>query len=133
MLGCKQSHYDALYGTGNILVLEDDVTFAPNFWHAIEQLNPPPHWEMIQLGGRHLSMPVPYDTGMVRCTQTDMTHAYIVRNPEEWIRDASQHYPGLAIDIVYNRLHLRRYAPVNWIAGQLPGYSDIALTWREHS
>lgn len=128
---CTMSHHKALgMATGNTLILEDDAILDPYFWEVIEDLRPSEGviagWDMIQLGGAHITKPTNLQNGLVRCGETLFTHAYIVSQTSALhISHQLNLYSQNTIDHEFNRLKLRRYAPTRWIANQAAGYSDI--------
>lgn len=129
MLDCTHMHKHilSLY-RGPLLVMEDDAVIPTHFWTAIDDLDIDtihPQWDIIQLGGRHLTGPIRMSHGdLVRCLDTDLTHAYIVRDPADIARQIRPNTMQ-SIDDQFNQMNLYRYAPREWLVGQAAGQSDI--------
>lgn len=139
--GCYRSHQRVLEeaasdGLASVLVFEDDATFVGDFagrlaalWSALPQGG-----GQIYLGGQHLRDPVDVNDLLVRCVNTNRTHAYAVCG-SEWIRSlyrwlhAGVHWRGRHhVDHHYGRQHqtgVPTYAPRDWLCGQAAGNSDI--------
>lgn len=84
--GCRQAHLKILHsqwrrGIQSTLVLEDDAIWGTNVterWNLISE-KIPDDWDMVMLGGEHISAPALIDTHVVRCINTRRTHAYLIR------------------------------------------------------
>jgi hypothetical protein len=143
--GCYRSHVriieDALNaGHENILIFEDDATFAPGFAaKAREYLAAlPSDWVQAYFGGQHLRPPlaVPGNRLVVRASNVNRTHAYAIRGRVgmlrlyRWLHASDQWKNGFHIDHHYGRMHKEQrsgfYAPANWLCGQAAGQSNIS-------
>lgn len=66
----------------NILILEDDVEFHPQFEHLfnnfIEQV--PDNWDMIFFGGNHIRGTIPISTNVHKLLGSYAIHAYIIKD-----------------------------------------------------
>ena len=134
-LGCLHTHRKLLSHIVRknriVLILEDDVIFRPQFCENLIALLAvvPDDWEQIYLGGNHRKAPRVASDGLLRCTYTTATHAYIV-NPRgaEKLLAATDDYVG-HIDQAFGRAHERgeviAYAPRLWLCGQDDGVSDV--------
>ncbi|WP_152097269.1 glycosyltransferase family 25 protein [Lacipirellula parvula] len=147
--GCFMSHLRILEealldGVTSLLILEDDLCFAPDFrQRAMEFLGRvPSNWDGLLLGGQHLMRPHYVSDGVVRVLNGNRTHAHALQG--RYIRAAYQHLcnfaehllaPSHHVDHRLGTLHLRGdyniYAPNPWLVGQAAGSSDI--TGREES
>ena len=135
--GCRQSHIhihqDALLaGHESILILEDDCEIRDDFALKLEEfLNKvPDDWETLMLGGQHMKTPELISEGLVRCKNTQRTHALALRGRA--IKDVYQMYCGTNVHIDWRLgpfLGRRRqtYAPQPLLIGQTAGKSDITL------
>lgn len=133
--GCRQSHIkihqDALMaGHESILILEDDCEIRDDFITKLtEFLNKVPEdWEALMLGGQHMKDPELIEEGLVRCKNTQRTHALAFRGRA--IKDVYQMYCGTNVHIDWRLgpfLGRRRqtYAPHPLLIGQTAGKSDI--------
>jgi hypothetical protein len=144
--GCARSHHRVLewasaVGVERLLVLEDDVTFVPDFAARLAALGVPADCEQLYLGGQHLATPapVPGRADIVSGRNVNRTHAYGVfgRPALEKLRDwvgapdwKCRHH----VDHRFGELHRARgvnvYAVRPWLCGQAEGRSDI--TTRTH-
>jgi len=144
--GCWRSHLrlweDMLnLNVPGIVVLEEDVLYRG--WHGILDFLAaiPADWDMVYLGGQHLSPPVTagLPPGVVRGTNINRTHAYIVRNnlrtqAAYWRLCDMSAAPGCRqhIDYVLGSLHaaglLTAYAPARWFCGQAAGNGRSSTT-----
>jgi hypothetical protein len=133
--GCMQSHRQILEqclldGVDSILVLEDDALLMPNFREDLTAFmtEVPPDWECLMLGGQHMKAPIPVSERVVRCTNTQRTHAYILRGSiirdlyREWVsrKGHCDHSMG---PFCADR---RTYAPTRFLIAQKGGSSDIS-------
>lgn len=130
-LGCRLSHEQALrYAatrTAPVLILEDDVSFVDDFQDRFAMtISRFPPWELIYLGGNHVSRPVEHSPGIVRPTKIYTTGAYMV-TPDGASRLLSliKQWPNRQIDVAYSNSRLPTYAFSPAIATQRPGFSDI--------
>lgn len=113
---------------GDTLVLEDDAILVPGWQQVLAGLTVPEDWDLLYLGGQHFARPEQIAPGLLRCTKTTRTHAYVVR---------AQSVPRLLAatdrpDHVSNSLAaaqqsgmLVAYAVYPWLAGQAAGFSTI--------
>lgn len=135
--GCWRSHLLVLRqavadGVNSIAIFEDDAAFKPDFGERYQELiDSLSHgWAVLHLGGQHSRPPVPVVPGVVRCTGTTRTHAYVLRG--EVIRvllnclehaDGSQHLDN----ITARELAMwPDFAPAPFLVNQRGGYSDVA-------
>ena len=133
--GCRQSHIlihqkALMAGHEKILILEDDCELREDF---IERLTKfltivPDDWECLMLGGQNMKEPELIVEGLVRCKNTQRTHALAFRG--QAIRDVYQMYCGTNVHIDWRLgpfMGRRRqtYAPQPFIIGQTQGKSDI--------
>lgn len=134
--GCLQTHRQILEkaimdGVQSLLVLEDDAYLVPDFTTKVARflLNVPPDWEQLMFGGQHIATPIPVSSGVVRCQDTQRTHAYAIRGVfmrdlyRVWASTASMH-----CDHAMGPLQkgYRVYAPSPFLIGQAEGKSDIS-------
>ena len=135
--GCRQSHLrvleDAMMdGIQTLMVLEDDVRFVPNFEVKLAQFlkRVPSDWEGLMIGGQNQGPTTPTGIeGIVRSTNTQRTHAYVVRGLEPmqdlyrlWAR-CDRH-----IDHWFGQWQQRHpvYQPEPFLCGQDETSSDIS-------
>jgi len=132
--GCRQSHVGILQHclmeeVTSVLILEDDATVMSSFCEdagAFMELVPD-DWQGIMLGGQHHREPIALQSGLVRVTYAQRTHAYACRG--DYLRGlygrwamASVHIDWLMEDW---QEHYRIYAPERWLIGQARSLSDI--------
>jgi hypothetical protein len=134
--GCMQSHRQILEralmdDVRALLVLEDDACVRPTFLGDVASFfeSVPSDWEGLMLGGQHINLrPDPVRPGVVRCRNTQRTHAYAVRG--RFLRDLYQKWCSSSghCDHVLGPFGARYkvYAPDPFIFGQSPGRSDIS-------
>lgn len=132
--GCARSHLNVLHsaydsGAKAVLVLEDDAVFTDDFAERLTQFehHVPDHWKLLLLGGQHVTPPTTVSTGVVRCHDTQRTHAYIVRRTAMPVLIGRWQTWTNHID---RALHLvqavvETYAPHPLLVGQAAGTSDI--------
>lgn len=135
--GCFYAHLSLLFATftGPLLVLEDDAVFTPGFAAALHALNPPPGWDLLYLGGDHLTRPAPAGPGLVKPGVMRRAHAYIAREPQRiaWelarrlprtmaVRDLQQLHVDAALTTLSS---LARYAADPPLVHQSASPSDI--------
>lgn len=149
--GCLRSHQrileDVLHDRDqrgqlscrNILVLEDDVTFKED---ALEKLNffmqaVPDDWGQIYLGGQHRRRVNTTDReGVVIGMSVNRTHAYALNSPTYTAfyrhisyatdyRGTNKHIDH-QLELAHNRQDWPVYCPIEWIAGQRAGSSNIS-------
>ncbi|WP_261363071.1 glycosyltransferase family 25 protein [Gemmata palustris] len=133
-LGCRLSHMSVLAdviakGYEQVCVLEDDVTFVPNFQERLSAFleEVPPDWQALMLGGQHASAPEQVSPGVVRCLSCHRTHAYMVRG--EFINQLHSIFARSRGHVDWEWAHAQKdyrvYAPTAWLAGQRASKSDI--------
>jgi hypothetical protein len=134
--GCMQSHRHILErciqdGVESVLVLEDDLAFCQNFENEIVKflMRVPEQWDQLMLGGQHIATPAETETpGIVRCLNTQRTHAYAVRG--QFMRDLYQRWVSSQGHCDHAMGPMQRdrmvYAPDPFIFGQEGGRSDIS-------
>lgn len=133
---CNQSHLNALTvainaGLEELVVVEDDVICHSDFNRELEQFltRVPADWQMLMLGGEHITPPTPVCPGVVRCTSTLRTHAYVIRgNALNAMRRELTGAKGWVDQLIARRIHpyLPTYAPAPfWLCGQRAGVSTI--------
>jgi len=122
--GCWDSHVRALRAAvGPVLIVEDDAVFAPCFGVALAQLTLPPDWELVHLGGQHLTRPDPVAPGLVRPVRMLRTHAYLARYPQILAGALRGHKTH--VDYALGQLPVHRYACAPWLVGQDDTPGDI--------
>jgi hypothetical protein len=84
--GCLQSHRQILEaaimdGVQTLFVLEDDAVLRSDFVaRSAEFLAAVPcDWDQLMLGGQHISPPSKVKPGVLKCTNSQRTHAYAIR------------------------------------------------------
>lgn len=133
--GCMQSHRQVLEralmdGVRDLLVLEDDACFRPNFGSELAGFlaGVPADWEQLMLGGQHMVPPEPVAPGVVRCANCQRTHAYAIRG--RFLRDLYRRWCSASghCDHIMGPLQAayRVYAPDPFLVGQAGGASDIS-------
>lgn len=135
--GCFYAHLTLLFATfhGPLLVLEDDAVFVPGFAQALRELMPPAGWDLLYLGGDHLTRPVPAGPGLVKPGVMRRSHAYIARQPQRIAWELARRLPRtvpvrdlqhLHIDAALTSLSgLNRYAADPPLVHQSASPSDI--------
>jgi hypothetical protein len=143
--GCWQSHARVIESAlmdrvDQLVVFEDDATFAECFELRFVGLagHVPDDWGMIYLGGQHLKPPEPVNSMVVRGTNINRTHAYVVKGGEPMRQlyrhlHAGEHWRTSPrgehhIDHHYGLAHgqcVKAYAPRDWLCGQIEGVSDV--------
>jgi hypothetical protein len=143
--GCYLSHQavlrqaiaDGFAGDDVLLMLEDDPVFDAAFEPRVTAFLAavPGDWDLIYLGGQHLSQrrPQPVNLEVVRGWKVNRAHAYAVRG--SFLRRLAAHLKHCEdnrvspahVDHWMQRLHSvsRVYCPAAWIVGQHGGVSDI--------
>lgn len=144
--GCYRSHLAVIQKAlddevGRLVVLEDDVTFVPDFAERLADLAIPADAEQLYLGGEHLKAPQPGPPGFVRGVNVNRTHAYAVlgRASLERLRDhlrwdratwVAKHHVDHHYGLLHQRGGITVYAVAPWLCGQAGGTSDIdGKTW----
>ncbi|HZZ27577.1 MAG TPA: glycosyltransferase family 25 protein [Pirellulales bacterium] len=145
--GCYLSHLRILEeliheGANTGLILEDDVTFCPDFTNKVQEFFSalPSNWEMAYLGGQLLFTgkrpPKILNSNVVRAYNINRTHAYAINGRKFFKRmykhltDWSNWSNGHHVDHHLGKLHGQDESvvccPRQWLAGQGAGYSNIA-------
>lgn len=132
--GCLRSHAIILEqaindGVKALLVLEDDLTTEPDYVRKLREFfaNVPEDWDQLMLGGQHVGPVTHVRTNVVKCSNTQRTHAYAVRGKMmrdlyvAWMNGDTHcdHIMG-PMQSKYNV-----YAPSEFIFGQAHSKSDI--------
>jgi len=87
-MGCTQSHFRCVKlakerGLKNIWIMEDDVTFVPDFLskaqYVINELKTT-EWDMFFFGGEPNRQSVPYSSHIVKTNGVYGTHSYLVNH-----------------------------------------------------
>jgi hypothetical protein len=132
--GCLQSHVQILQraimdDVQRLLVLEDDLCMRSDFMEQCEHFFKvmPSDWDQLMLGGQHIHPPRSMGPGVVKCMNTQRTHAYAIRAPFMQELFATWATATTHCDHVMGPLHATRkvYAPEPFLFGQAPGPSDI--------
>lgn len=137
--GCLQSHRQILEraildGVDRLLILEDDATVRSTFRQDLDRFIAaiPPDWEGLMFGGQHFATPIKLPGGIVKCINTQRTHAYAVRG--RWLRDLyslwmSKETWGHCDHVMGPPMkEYKIYAPERFLFGQAAGQSDI-IAW----
>ena len=142
--GCMMSHARILEEciqreVGRVLILEDDAVFVEDFAERARRFleRVPADWDQLYLGGQHLHDPEPVEELVFRCRNVNRTHCHAVSRKfmprmYRYVLNALDYVqnPGHHVDHRLGALHesgtVKVYAPVEWIAGQGEGQSDIS-------
>ena len=134
--GCLRSHIQILErcimdGVGSVLVMEDDVEWFADAWSRLADFLScvPADWSQLMLGGQHCSPADPVSPGVVRCCNTQRTHAYVVRGAGMKSLLRAWYSCAVHLDWVMGGDWQRSwpaYAPDPFIFGQCGGKSDIS-------
>ena len=138
--GCMQSHRHILENClinniNSILVLEDDALFCDNFIRRFNYFakHLPNDWDQIMLGGQHIKQPKIINDEIVKCMNTQRTHAYGIRGNmiKELYRIwcSSVGHCDHVMGAVQKNFNV--YAPKNFLIGQDGGMSDISCAENE--
>jgi hypothetical protein len=150
--GCARSHHSVLSwaiatGVERLLVLEDDVTFVPDFAARLSALAVPEDTGQLYLGGQHLAKAeaLPGREDLVRGLNVNRTHAYGVlgraalETLRDWIEPSPawncRHHVDHRMGVLHRERRIAVYAVRPWLCGQAAGLSDItnrkaaARTW----
>jgi hypothetical protein len=133
--GCLQSHLQILQqamcdGIESLLILEDDFVPSLQFHTGVKEFlaNVPLDWDALMLGGQHMKKPAHVGHGIVRCRDTQRTHAYALRTRairalyKAWQVIESEHCDWVMGPVLARH---RTYAPDPFLAGQAADHSDI--------
>lgn len=132
--GCMQSHRQILQeciigDIQSVLVLEDDAQFVDGFTQKFSDFmkRVPADWDSLMLGGQHIQPAIPFSEGIVKCQNTQRTHAYAVRG--RFLKDLYRTWISTAghCDHHMGPLHSRYnvYAPDPFLVAQSASKSDI--------
>lgn len=134
--GCRESHLCVLRRAineqiGAILILEDDIYVHSSFRRNCERFfrDVPSDWDCLMLGGQHHVPPCRVKEGVVRCLNTQRTHAYAVRG--RFLRDiyvlwsSGRQVQHIDWSLGPFAKHYRTYAPEPFLFGQSRSQSDI--------
>ena len=143
--GCLAAHRRVLEsmlnaGVATCAIFEDDAEFCPQFAEKLMLYlqGLPSDWEQAYLGGQHLLPSEEVTDRVVRCRNTNRTHAYLL-NGQATMRkvlahlyreDHRQARKQGHFDYWLGEMHehglLKAYAPTRWLVGQRPATSDVA-------
>lgn len=145
--GCYLSHMAILrdclrHGVESVLILEDDVAFAPDFSEQVRSYiaHLPSDWQFIYFGGQHIQVelggPTRVNAWVYRPYNVNRTHAYALRGQSilqrvydflnieaEW---PLPHHIDHRLGALHKKLQSGLYVPKNWLAIQAQDRSDIA-------
>lgn len=134
--GCLRSHVTCLEraimdDVSSILMMEDDVTWHSDAWEKLDKFMKvvPEDWDQLMLGGQHIgSQGLPVADGVVRCQNTQRTHAYAIRGKALKSLLNLWYTCGVHIDWKMGewQKNWKCYAPDPFIFGQAAGKSDIS-------
>jgi GR25 family glycosyltransferase involved in LPS biosynthesis len=134
--GCLRSHVGILEkclmeGVNSVLVLEDDAEWMKDTWERLEVFlaSVPGDWSQLMLGGQHMQAVTPVVPGVVRCANTQRTHAYALRGAAIKSLLRAWYTAAVHLDWVMGGDWQRNwpvYAPEPFIFGQAGGKSDIS-------
>jgi GR25 family glycosyltransferase involved in LPS biosynthesis len=122
----------------SVLVLEDDVEFAPDFQEKFEVAwsEVPNDWEIVYFGGNHQSPPIPFKEHVSICNRTFAMHAVAIRQPafEKMLDLLYLHSNTFPVDVIYGEnLHkMKSFVFTPPLAWQRPGYSDINQAFKDY-
>ena len=134
--GCLRSHCSILEtcimeGVASVMIMEDDAEWFPDAW---DRLTPfmqavPADWSQLMLGGQHMASAEQVSPGVVRCKNTQRTHAYVIRG--EAMRSLLRAWYGATVHIDWImggdwQRGWPVYAPEPFLFGQAGGKSDIS-------
>jgi hypothetical protein len=137
--GCWDSHVRALaLADGPTLICEDDAVFTDGFTQVLSDLTLPSGWELVHLGGQHLTAPEPVVPGLVRPRRMLRSHAYLAAYPQRL--SAALATTRTHVDYALGLIPLARFAVDPWLVGQDESPGDITRTntttvefWQEES
>lgn len=142
--GCMMSHARILEdcirsNVQRVLILEDDVTFVDDLPALAESFlrHVPDDWDQLYFGGQHLHDPRKYNDHVFQGINVNRTHCHAVSRKfmprmYRYILNAHDYIanPGHHIDHRLGALQetgtVKVYSPVQWLAGQAEGRSDIS-------
>ncbi|WP_390699311.1 glycosyltransferase family 25 protein [Gemmata massiliana] len=132
--GCRLSHMSVLADAiekqrEQICILEDDVTFVPNFQEKLADFlaEVPTDWDAIMLGGQHCGAPEYISESVFRCICCHRSHTIVVRGA--FLRTLHGIYSSGNHHIDWNFANIQKdyrvYCPTTWLVGQRASTSDI--------
>ncbi len=134
--GCLRSHiaileYAIMKDLGTIFVMEDDVTWHADAWDRLAAFVEavPDDWHQLMLGGQHIQTPEVVCPGVLRCRDTERTHAYALRGPAIKSLLTRWYASNVHCDWTMGRDWQKDwnvYAPDPFVFGQGGGRSDIS-------
>jgi hypothetical protein len=130
-------HHAMMYGLDSVLVFEDDAVFLPDFQERFNRFMAavPADWDLIYLGGNHHDWPEVVNGEVLRCMETNATHAYAIRRSgilqlyklllekPEALHDDNYHADTVLATLQQWR-KVNAYCPWYWMVGQAAGVSD---------
>jgi len=135
--GCMLSHRRVLEsaildGVDKLLVLEDDARIGKDFTQKVKEFleNVPDDWDQLMLGGQHIgrSLPVTVNATVVRCKNTQRTHAYALRG--DYLKALYQYWVSTVGHCDHRmgevQIRYKVYAPKRFLVSQAHGKSDIS-------
>jgi len=135
--GCCRSHLRELEralndGIKTIMVLEDDFYFTKpaTFVEDVQKFfsEVPQDWEFVALGAQHHATPQTISENVVKFTNIQRTHCYIVRGQR--ITDLYHHWLSSKNHIDWDFKNFipkwKAYGPKEWLIGQDESKSDIS-------
>lgn len=134
--GCLVSHLRVLDEAiadhvHSLLVLEDDALFVDDFAIGVKTFarRVPQDWGLLMLGGQHISPPCVLGVGVVRCVNTQRTHAYVVRGSAMEVLAKVWHECVGPLDHQLPKVQalVTTYAPAPFLVAQAAGLSDVSL------
>lgn len=133
--GCLRSHVTCLERVlmddlETVLMMEDDCTWFPDAWQRLKAFmqSVPEDYQQVMLGGQHTQPPVPVKPGVLRCRNTQRTHAYAIKASAIKSLLKVWSTSGVHIDWVMGPWQADKavYCPSSFIFGQAGGKSDIS-------
>jgi GR25 family glycosyltransferase involved in LPS biosynthesis len=140
-VGCLLSHLNILKkckedNVSNVLILEDDVEFRPNFDKLFsEYIEEVPEWDILYLGATHALCypymnrpPIKVTDHVYKVYNAHATHAYAINSScYDLLIDFVSKMEG-PLDVIYTKLqaYLRTYIFRPHLAWQRSDFSDIA-------
>lgn len=141
--GCYKSHLNIIENHINtenpndLLILEDDVMFCDNFTEECNKFlqQVPLDADQIYIGGQHLSPPIEINNDVLRGSNINRTHGYIItqkglKQIYKYLNETPSWTARNHIDYHYGFHHINNkiiaYCPRKWLCGQKGGFvSDI--------
>lgn len=117
----------------NILIIEDDCVFVPNFNEKLELYikSVPENWEMMYFGGNHNyhmgNKTEKINENCIKLTNTYSAHCVILKDYvfEELIENLKTFKIENDVMMANLQKKFNAYSPVNKLTTQIPSYSDI--------